>query len=88
MCTGGDGVPGSVGEALGMLDASLDYLNGPAGRSLEAAALGEALRALAAAGAKYSAAWNGWSEVLIRVWKSLNVHSGRDVWRLTAGRPI
>jgi hypothetical protein len=30
MCTSGDGVPGSVGEALSMMDAALDYLNGPA----------------------------------------------------------
>ena len=29
MCTGDDGLPGSVAEALRMATASMDYLNGP-----------------------------------------------------------
>jgi hypothetical protein len=41
-----------------MLESSLDYLNGPAGGSVEAAGLGGVLRALAVAESKYSAAWN------------------------------
>ena len=32
MCTGIDGAPGSVAEALRMANASLDYLNGTGGR--------------------------------------------------------
>jgi hypothetical protein len=56
VCTGGDGVPGSVGEAVGMMGAALDYLNGPAGEQVQAAALGEVLQALAGIDAKHAAA--------------------------------
>jgi hypothetical protein len=57
MCTGGDRVPGSVAEALGMMDAALDYLNGPGGETADGAAACEVLRSLAGTGAKHSAAW-------------------------------
>jgi hypothetical protein len=57
MCTGGDQVPGNVAEALGMVSAGLDYLNGPAGETVDPAALGGILQALAEADAKHSAAW-------------------------------
>jgi hypothetical protein len=57
MCTNGDGMPGSVAEALRAVHAGLDYLNGPAGEAVDTAALGEVLEALAAADAKRSAAW-------------------------------
>jgi hypothetical protein len=57
MCTGGDGMPGSIAEALGMMDACLDYLNGPAGEAVDGAAAGGVLEALAVADAKHSAAW-------------------------------
>ena len=56
MCTGGGGVPGSVGEALGMMGAALDYLNGPAGELVEAAGLGGVLETLAGIDAKHAAA--------------------------------
>ena len=36
MCTGNDGVPGSVAEALRMASASMDYLNGPGAGELDA----------------------------------------------------
>jgi hypothetical protein len=57
MCTGGDGMPGSVAEALGMMDACLDYLNGPGGEQVDGAAAGGVLEALAVVDAKRSAAW-------------------------------
>ncbi|HEX8007678.1 MAG TPA: hypothetical protein VF482_14770, partial [Trebonia sp.] len=57
MCTGGNQTPGSVAEALAMIDACLDYLNGPAGEQVDTAALGGVLQALAGTGAKHSAAW-------------------------------
>ncbi|HEX8007939.1 MAG TPA: hypothetical protein VF482_16100, partial [Trebonia sp.] len=57
MCTSGDGMPGSVAEALAMMNACLDYLNGPAGEQVDTAALGGVLQALAGTGAKHSAAW-------------------------------
>jgi hypothetical protein len=57
MCTGGNGMPGSVAEALGAMNACLDYLNGPAGEQVDGAALGGVLEALAVADAKRSAAW-------------------------------
>jgi hypothetical protein len=40
MCTGGNGMPGSVAEALGLIGAGLDYLNGPAGEAVDGAAVG------------------------------------------------
>jgi hypothetical protein len=56
VCTGGDQAPGSVSEALGMMGAGLDYLNGPAGQDLDTAALGGVLETLAGIGSKYAAA--------------------------------
>src|SRR6266480_2672847 len=56
MCTRGDQVPGCIAEALRMAGAGLDYLNGPAGAELGAAAHGEVLAALGEIGAKYTAA--------------------------------
>jgi hypothetical protein len=55
MCTG-DVAPGSVREALSMMGAALDYLNGPAGEQVQAAALGEVLQALGGIDAKHTAA--------------------------------
>jgi hypothetical protein len=46
----------SVAEALRMTNAGLDYLNGPAGAGVDAAALGEVLVALGEIGAKFTAA--------------------------------
>lgn len=60
MCTDGDGVPGSVGEALGMAAAALDFLNGPARDDLDPAALGETLMTLSGIGTRYSAAWSSY----------------------------
>jgi Domain of unknown function (DUF222) len=57
MCTGGDRVPGSAAEALGMINTCLDYLNGPGGDQVDGAAAGGVLEALAGTGAKHSAAW-------------------------------
>jgi hypothetical protein len=57
MCTGGDRAPGSIPEALGMIDAALDYLNGPGGEAIDGAAAGGVLQSLAGTGAKHSAAW-------------------------------
>jgi hypothetical protein len=56
MCTGDDGLPGSVAEALRMADASMDYLNGPGGAELDPAACGAVLRSLAGVQAKFTAA--------------------------------
>jgi Domain of unknown function (DUF222) len=56
VCTGGDGVPGGVGEALAMMGAALDYLNGPGGDLVETAGLGGVLHALAGIDAKHAAA--------------------------------
>jgi hypothetical protein len=56
VCTDGDQVPGSVGEALRMAHASLDCLNGPAGADLPATGLGEVLVSLAEIQAKFTAA--------------------------------
>lgn len=60
MCGNGDGVPENVSEALGMAEAALDFLNGPALDSVDPAALGEILRALSGIGTKHSAAWNAY----------------------------
>src|SRR5690348_7315247 len=49
-------MPGSVGEALGMMGAALDYINGPAGELVEPAALGEVLQVLAGIDARHAAA--------------------------------
>jgi len=40
-----------------MMDAALDYLNGPAGEAVDPAALGGVLESLARTGARHSAAW-------------------------------
>ena len=56
MCTGIDGVPGSVAEALRMANASLDYLNGKAADEVDAAGSGAVLRSLAEVQAKFTAA--------------------------------
>ena len=56
MCTEGDGVPGSVGEALAVLGSTLDFLNGPAGDAVDPAALGGVLESLAGIDARYAAA--------------------------------
>src|SRR5260370_20275605 len=56
MCTGIDGVPGSVAEALRMANASLDYLNGKAAGEVDAAGSGAVLRSLAGVQAKFTAA--------------------------------
>src|SRR6516225_426839 len=56
MCTGGDEVPGSVGEALRMVGAGLDCLNGPLASDLPAAGLGEVLVSLGELQAKFAAA--------------------------------
>ena len=46
MCTADGQGLGSVAEALRMTRAGLDYLNGPAGDDLDAAACGLVLRSL------------------------------------------
>jgi hypothetical protein len=56
MCTGGDQVPGDAAEALRMVGAGLDYLNGPEAAGLTTAAHGEVLAALGQTGAKHAAA--------------------------------
>jgi hypothetical protein len=55
VCTNVDSVPGSAGEALSMMGAALDYLNGPAGELVQPTALGEVLQALAGIDAKHTA---------------------------------
>jgi uncharacterized protein DUF222 len=56
MCTGNDGVPGSVAEALRMANASLDYLNGKATDEVDAVGSGAVLRSLGEIEAKFTAA--------------------------------
>ncbi|MGH3216265.1 MAG: hypothetical protein ACRDL9_17020, partial [Trebonia sp.] len=56
MCTGDNGLPGSVAEALRMATASMDYLNGPGAVELDAAACGLVLRSLGEVQAKFTAA--------------------------------
>src|SRR3954447_697773 len=56
MCTRGDALPGGTQEALRMLDAALDYINGPLSAELPAGAHGEALAALGRVSAKLGAA--------------------------------
>ena len=56
MCTGSDGAPGSVTEALRMMGAGLDYLNGPAVGELTAASYGAVLTSLGETQAKLTAA--------------------------------
>src|ERR1051326_2923389 len=54
--TPGDMTPGDMAEALRMLDAALDYVNGPFSGDLPAGAYGETLLALSRASAKLAAA--------------------------------
>src|SRR5579863_9740453 len=56
MCTADGRVFGSVAEALRMANATMDYLNGPDGADLDAAACGSVLRSLAEVQAKFTAA--------------------------------
>jgi hypothetical protein len=53
MCTGGDGVPGSVAEALAMMRAGADYLLGPGLAGAGEAALGQVLAELTVIGSKH-----------------------------------
>jgi hypothetical protein len=55
MCTHGDAKPRDAAEALRMLEAALDYLNGPLTGELPQGAHGEALLALGRASAKLAA---------------------------------
>src|SRR5215831_1408615 len=55
MCDG-QGQPGSVSEALGILDRALDYLNAADAASLPTGVQARALRALGRAEAKHTAA--------------------------------
>jgi hypothetical protein len=56
VCISGDQVPGSVGEALRMVGAGLDCLNGPLAADLPAVGLGEVLVSLGEIRAKSAAA--------------------------------
>ena len=56
MCTADGRVFGSVAEALRMANATMDYLNGPDGADLDAAACGAVLRSLGEIEAKFTAA--------------------------------
>jgi len=56
VCTRGEALPGDAAEALRMLDAALDYLNGPLSGELPAGAHGEALLTLGQVSAKLAAA--------------------------------
>ena len=70
MCTGGDQLPGSTGEALRMAHASLDYLNGPDAALLHPAALGGVLTSLGELQAKFAAAQAG----LLRRFDAADAH--------------
>jgi hypothetical protein len=56
MCTGGDGMPANVAEALRMADAALGFLREPGAASLLPAELGGVLEAVGALGGKFAAA--------------------------------
>ena len=56
MCTAGGRVFGSVAETLRMAAAAMDYLNGPDGAGLDAAACGAVLWSLAQVQSKFTAA--------------------------------
>ena len=56
MCTADGQGLGSVAEALRMANATMDYLNGPAGNELDAASYGSVLRSLGEIEAKFTAA--------------------------------
>jgi Domain of unknown function (DUF222) len=55
MCTADGRLFGSVAEALRMVNASMDYLNGPGAAEPDAAACGPVLRSLAQVQAKFTA---------------------------------
>ena len=55
MCTSGDGVPSSAGEALTMMASALDFLNGPGGDELPEPALAEILKLMSVIRTKQSA---------------------------------
>jgi Domain of unknown function (DUF222) len=57
MCTGDNGSPGSVAEALRVANASLDYLNGRASDEVDPAGSGTVLRSLGEIHAKFTAAY-------------------------------
>jgi len=56
VCTGGEQVPGSVAEAVRMMETAVDFLNGP---DLPVSAHGEVLEAFCRISAKYAAARAG-----------------------------
>jgi hypothetical protein len=56
MCSRGEALPGDAAQALRMLDAALDYLNGPLSGELPPGAHGDVLLALGQASAKLAAA--------------------------------
>src|SRR5438552_7544596 len=56
VCTPGDALPGNAAEALRMLDAALDYINGPLSGELPAGEHAEALAALGRVSGKLGAA--------------------------------
>ncbi|MGC1570384.1 MAG: DUF222 domain-containing protein, partial [Trebonia sp.] len=56
MCTADGRMFGSVAEALRMANATMDYLNGPAGNELDASSCGSVLRSLGEIEAKFTAA--------------------------------
>jgi hypothetical protein len=56
MCTGGDGVPEDLAEALRVLESALDFINGPLTGDLAAGADGAALAALGRVSGKLAAA--------------------------------
>lgn len=51
------GEPASVPAALDVIEAALDFLNGPDAKSLPVPVLGETLERMSVIGSKYSAAW-------------------------------
>jgi hypothetical protein len=55
MCMTGDQVPGSAADALRLMDAALDFFDGPGGDALDAAALGPVLAALGGLSASFAA---------------------------------
>jgi hypothetical protein len=56
VCTQGSVAASTVAEALAMAEAAMDYLNDPGAASLDAASLGDVLRALGGISGKYAAA--------------------------------
>ena len=55
VCTSGDQLVGDVAEALRMMDAALDCLDGPTGAELEASSLGGMLRSLNGISGRFAA---------------------------------